>query len=124
MITCPLCVLTYALQATWPKAANRRRSPVPNERCVVRIGQRCVEATIRLREMFRTSALGWRGLPALRSLSLELGPHGEARTIGEQARSGRALPCRCFEAICICPTMALDSQFACKTPGRNAQVPA
>ncbi|KAK9834000.1 hypothetical protein WJX81_002127 [Elliptochloris bilobata] len=44
----------------------------------------CLEATIRLREMFRTTALGWRGLPALRALTLELGPDSEARTIGEQ----------------------------------------
>ncbi len=43
-------------------------------------------ATIRLREMFRTTALGWHGLPALVSLTLELGPDGEARTMGEQAR--------------------------------------
>lgn len=48
--------------------------------------QRCVGATIRLREMFRTMALGWHGLPALASLTLELGPDGEARTMGEQAR--------------------------------------
>lgn len=46
-----------------------------------------MEATIRLREMFRTTALGWRGLPALQSLTLELASDSEARTIGEQARS-------------------------------------
>lgn len=49
-----------------------------------------MEATIRLREMFRTTALGWRGLPALQSLTLELASDSEARTIGEQARSARA----------------------------------
>ena len=49
-----------------------------------------MEATIRLREMFRTTALGWRGLPALQSLTLELASDSEARTIGEQARSPQA----------------------------------
>lgn len=80
----------------------------------VRAAQRCVEATIRLREMFRTTGLGWRGLPALRSLTLELGPDGEARTIGEQARAGPSLGCEWRQVpatalqrvLCRCDRMA------------------
>lgn len=49
-----------------------------------------MEATIRLREMFRTTALGWRGLAALQSLTLELASDSEARTVGEQARPALA----------------------------------